>query len=84
MHEGIHASGAKENRGLKKVRWRKSLGGTPMRDPALTRMGTGDMEVALSQALGRLQAANAAAAGGGGSDGGSPHGGWSDDGSPSH
>ena len=50
VHESIVASGAKENKGLKQVQWRKSMGGTPLRDPS-TRLGAGEMEVALSQAL---------------------------------
>ena len=83
MHEGIHASQTKENKGLKRVHWRKSMGGTPLRDPALTRMGTGDMEVALSQALVRLHSAHAAAAGGAPSPSSDVSHGWSDD-SPSH
>ena len=55
VHESIVASGAKENKGLKQASWRKSVGGTPLRDPALTRLGGGEMEVALSQALVKMR-----------------------------
>ena len=44
-----------EDKGLKQASWRKSVGGTPLRDPALTRLGGGEMEVALSQALVKMR-----------------------------
>ena len=37
------------------MQWRKSLGGTPLRDPSLTRLGSGDMQVSLAQALTRMR-----------------------------
>ena len=51
----IEAIRTKENKGLKQVHWRKSLGGTPLRDPSLTRLGSGDMQVSLAQALTRMR-----------------------------
>ena len=51
----IEAIGTKENKGLKQVHWRKSLGGTPLRDPSLTRLGSGDMQVSLAQALTKMR-----------------------------
>ena len=51
----IEAIRTKENKGLRQVQWRKSLGGTPLRDPSLTRLGSGDMQVSLAQALTRMR-----------------------------
>ena len=59
-----------EDKGLKQASWRKSVGGTPLRDPALTRLGGGEMEVALSQALVKMRSDVMPP---------SPDDGWSDD-----
>ena len=50
-----HPFRTKENKGLRQVQWRKSVGGTPLRDPSLTRLGSGDMQVSLAQALTRMR-----------------------------
>ena len=44
-----------EDKGLKQASWHKSVGGTPLRDPALTRLGGGEIEVALSQVLVKMR-----------------------------
>ena len=44
-----------EDKGLKQASWRKSVGGASVGNPALTRLGGGEIEVALSQVLVKMR-----------------------------
>ena len=50
----IVSSAGKKNKGLRTSDWRKSVGGTPLKDANTKRLGTGPAAEALSAVLSRM------------------------------